>query len=41
MTVAECIPGAAWALNVTEGPANPAAASPVRYSARDSAAAMP
>jgi hypothetical protein len=34
--MAECIPGAAWAVDVTDASANPAAASPSRYSARDS-----
>lgn len=38
--IAECIPGAAWWVNVTSAPANPAAASPSRYSDLDSAPAM-
>ena len=39
-TMAACRPGAASVLNVTDGSANPAAASPPRYSARDRAPAM-
>ena len=39
--MAECIPGAAWAVNVTDASANPVAASLSRYSARDSAPALP
>jgi hypothetical protein len=38
--IAECIPGAASWVNVTDASAKPAAASPARYSARDSAPAM-
>jgi hypothetical protein len=38
--VAECIPGAASAVNVTDASANPAAASPSRYSRRERAPAM-
>ena len=38
--VAECIPGAASWVKVTDASPNPAAARPARYSARDSAPAM-
>ena len=38
--IAEWMPDAASVVNVTEAPANPAAASPARYSARDRAPAM-
>jgi len=38
--MAECIPGAAWPVKVTDASVNPAAARPSRYSARDRAPAM-
>src|SRR5215831_19738179 len=38
--IAECIPGAASVVKVTDASANPAVASPSRYSERDSAPAM-
>ena len=38
--IAECMPGAASWVKVTDVPVNPAAASPSRYSARDRAPAM-
>ena len=38
--IAACMPGAASWVNVTSASTNPAAASPFRYSARDSAPAM-
>ena len=38
--IVECMAGAASWVNVTEASVNPAAASPSRYSARDSAPAM-
>ena len=38
--IPECMPGAALRVKVTDASANPAAASPSRYSARDGAPAM-
>ena len=38
--IAECIPGAASVVKVTDAPVNPVAVSPSRYSARVRAPAM-